>query len=297
MSRRNFIIIDDMPDLGEKVEKAIKHYYSSRNIYDYDIKTFLLENHFTLAKDYIQKYYESIDVMFSDQNLRGGKGIELFKTADIIIPTEFTSIQKHSHVYRVMHSDTDERLKQTQKEYHFFYDFFVNSESGTDIYGFLDFYEINILEVKEKGSLKYLNYLYARPVLKKLLEQESITIDRNNVKFRDILFLVMDKERGNSEYYHFYYKNGDEVVESLESKKPDSKFNQAIAKLLFCPGILKDGSKEKFKVNPLWIVDVDSRTNIIKLFPHNSIRYEIQFEKLDNNPSQFLTDGLDEYFI
>lgn len=296
MIRRNIIIVDDVPILGEKVDKIIKQYYSSKQVYEYNIILFLDDNHFKEAKQYIQNRYEDIDVIFSDQNLRGGKGTDLFKSAEAILTTEYSSIKKQSHICRVMHSNVDTRLKEHIKEYSFAYDFFINSEKENDITAFLDEYENKILTTKEYGNTGFKDYLYTIPKSKKGLEY-IITIDRYPVKLSDILFILMDKNKDNSEYYHFFYNKDGKTIKSIDSKKPDRVFNDIVKSLSFLEGTLLDEGREKFKINPLWIAYIKTGKKTITLLPYRSLRFELKFEKLDHEPNFPFLNTLDKFFL
>ena len=299
MARRNFIVVDDMPELAEKVERAIKQYYNSKSIYDYNTKTFLTDNHFDEANQYIQRYYRDIDIIFSDQNLRGGQGTDLFRIASKIIEvTDYTSVIKKAHIYKVMHSNIDARFKENQREHLVTYYHFVNSENEKDILSFLDYYEVEILAKKGKGNISYIENLYNKPKLKSLFENgENLKIDRQPLSPRDILFMVMDKEKSKSDYYHFFYKQNEVITKSVDSIKPSSSFNSAIDSLSFIEGTLLEGKKEKFKINPLWISSVDTSKSTIKLLSPNSLRYEIRFDKLEDNFNQFIDKTYtDEFF-
>ena len=297
MARRNFIVVDDVPEFGSQVDAAIKQYYHSKKIYDCNIIPFLNENHFEDAKQYIESNGENIDIIFSDQDLVGGQGLELFKMLNRETKSGLSSVSKHLCVFKVMHSNRYQTLQKNQKEYSLSYNYFVNSESKEDIFTFLDYYENNIQSMKENGNPGYNGFLYKNPFFKKKFEsKEAFKIDGQIVMPKDVLFIFMDKSRTHSDYYHFFYRKDDQIIMSIESKKPPTDFNNLMDSLLFIQGSLLEDHNEKFKINPLWVSSIDKATSKIKLFPVNNLRYEIKFQKLES--TQFFNSvDLDKLFL
>lgn len=296
MARRNFIIVDDIPDFGEKVQRIINTYYSSKDNFDYNIRPFLTEDHFERAKKYITKEYYNIDIIFSDQNLAPGKGTDLFKICNISLPTRYDNVSNVLHIYKVMHSNDDGRLKQHQKEHFLHYDYFINSESKDDITFFLNEYERHIIDVKEKGNPNAIKRLYGLAGYKEILGHE-ITIDKQPVRIKDILLIVMDKTKGKSDYFHFYYNNGTELAQSIESKKPNHLFNNNINALDFIEGELAGAQHEKFKINPLWYSSFDAANEIIKLISPYNTQLQLKCGKFDKRATQYLSQDLDRFFL
>lgn len=205
-----------------------------------------------------------------------------------------------------MHSNIDGRFKENQQEYSVTYNYFVNSENENDILSFLNYYEEKILILKENGNKNYIDYLYSNPKMKKIFEtSEGLIIDNQRLNLRDILFVVMDKRKNNSDYYYFFYIKNEEIIQSSHSIKPPSSFkypsdsfNSIIESLSFIEGTLLDGQKEKFKINPLWISSINVSESTIKLFSPNSLRYQIRFDKLEDNFNEFIDqDSIDKFFL
>jgi hypothetical protein len=110
----------------------------------------------------------------------------------------------------------------------------------------------------------------------------------------------MDKNnpKSKSEYYHFFYKKDDQIIQSDHSKKPSSEFNSTIDSLSFIEGTLFEDYHEKFKINPLWISSIDIAKSKINFFSPNSFRYEIKFGKLENNLNEFIDESsIDKFFL
>lgn len=294
MSRRNFIVVDDMAFLGGQVVNLVCKYYSSKKNYDYEIKHFLNDNHFEEAFSYIGNRYADIDVLFSDQNLVGGKGTDLFKITNKDFDSDFKNIKCKTQIFNVMHSNEDRRFTQHQSDYRVLYDYFINSDLEAEKYinEFLDFYEEKIILIKEHGNTVYRSHLYEQSLLQSI-SSDSIEFDNKTIQFKDIQFFVMDKNHNNSDYYYCYYDDGNKIIRSKNSKK--LTINEKLRNLSFFTGNLKEEYNEKFKVNPLWVSTVDKSNSIVKLIPRYNVQFEISYERLTAEEN-LLDKNLDIFF-
>ena len=294
MSRRNFIVVDDFPLLGGQVVNLVTKYYNSRQNFNYEIRPFFNDSHFEEALSYITTRYANIDILFSDQNLVGGKGTDLFKTANKEINSEYKSIKCKTQIFKVMHSNEDRRFTQHQSDHRVLYDYFVNSdfEAEKDITKFLDFYEENIIFIKEHGNPVYRNHLYEKSLLQSI-SSDTVEFDNKAIRFSDIQFFVMDKNHDNSDYYYCYYDDGERIKCSNNSKK--LTINERLKNLCFFTGNLKGDYSEKFKVNPLWVSTINRSNSIVKLLSRYNIQFEISYERLAAEEN-LLDKNLDRFF-
>ncbi|HAO09409.1 MAG TPA: hypothetical protein DCQ50_21055 [Chryseobacterium sp.] len=295
MTRRNFIIVDDMPALGEQVNRVITQYYNSKHIYEYNIKQYFADTHFADANDYINNRYNDIDVVFSDQNLRGGSGIDLFKTTNKILPTDYSSIVCKTKIFKVMHSENNGRLKEHQSELAILYDHFVNSEleAEKDVTAFLNFYEEKIILLKEQGNKVYSNHLYSKNLFQSI--NTGITeLNKKEILLSDVHFFIMDKNISSSDYYYCFYNDGTKISRTAHSRK--IAFNEKLRELGFFYGNLSEGLKEKFKINPLWISNIDKRNSVVKMIPTYNMQFEIHCEKLSGDEN-LIDYEIDRFFL
>jgi hypothetical protein len=294
MIRRNIIIVDDMPTLAANVNTIINNYYTTKREYNFDIKLFVSDTPYRDAKEYINDKINDIDIIFSDQNLGDGYGIDLFREAIRTVHTEYKSILCHMHIYRIMHSSEDRRLKEHQSDHLKLYHYFVNSldDAEKDIEEFLEFYEKKIVSTRTSGNPTYHEWLYEYPALQKATTK-TIEVDGKLISLRNILLFVMDKNTGNSDYYHCIYDDGEKIQRTQVSKK--FSIISSLKGLQYFTGNLREGLKEKFSINPLWIAGLDKQNSKIKLISKYNILYEIQYEKLTGN-EELLSRNIDSFF-
>lgn len=297
MIRRKFLIVDDMPILGNKLNNAIEKYYAGKNIRDVNTKLLIDSTQFNDASEYIKYSVTDIDIIFSDQNLMGGKGMELFKASRQVITTLYPGVIFITKPYRVLHSDEDRRLKEQQKNFRIHYEYFINSEienkPGNEVTQFLDFYENDIAAVKVNGNKTYIQYLYQKTLLQSF-SKLKLNFGGMQIALRDIIFFLMDKDDTKSEYYHCFYYDRESVMRSKKSMKLSSY--KDVEKFEFFTGNLSDGHEERVKINPLWVSGIEKGNSLIKFISPNSIFPHVKFSKLSHNESLLYTQ-IDPFFL
>ncbi|NOT91967.1 hypothetical protein [Ferruginibacter sp.] len=295
--RRRIVIVDDIPQLAINLNVAIANYYNDKKIFDYQIIPFTSPTHFCDAKNYINNFCSDIDMIFSDQKLGSGTGIMLFQEASKIFSTGNESITAASDIFKVLHSHEEIRHKQFQNEQRLgIYDFFVNSDEKQDVIEALDFYENNIVKVKEKGNKTFIQFSYDNPTINSLLNNFEITPENTVIKLKDIYFLLMDKEDRKGEHYFIYYDNGNEIVKSKESKK--ILFHDKMKSAHFVNGKLKDGFQEKFKINPLRIASINQNICSIILLSPYSVKLKINYKSIEAYPNpEVFQNPKDPFFL
>ena len=298
MAVRAFLIIDDIPVEGRKVNVAITKFYEARKISGYNIILCIGEMAFSDAQDYISRGLHDVDVIFSDFHLRtntGKTGIDLFEGTNKRKPTEYESIWLTSQLYKVLHSNVDERFKQLQSEHKKKYHHFINSSSDGDIDNFFEIYEKEIVEIKQKGNKVYREILHQK-AKEQLVRTRKIWLDERNIALEDVLVCIRDNEDTKGEYYHFFYFYDQKLERTTKSIKPTG-INSDLRDLGFISGTLAFDNNLRFKINPLWIAGIDLNTSTIKLIPKKTWRLNIKFKSLENFDAKLIDQQINEYFI
>ncbi len=277
MKRRNIVIVDDEENLAIKVADGIRQFYFDKNEWNYDIILCNEEGHFKKAEKHIKDSVAEIDILICDQKLIGGQGIELFKLAEIEVPTELKSINTKPFLFRVLQSNQYERFFEFQDEHKKFYDRFINSDNPDNLFELLTVFETRVLAIKENGNPKINAHYYESGIIHKL--RDLIKIDGRDVRISEILFLWLDNDNNKRDTYHFTYLQDEKVMQTTRSIKPTS-ISETITKLEFLEVQLKEDSQTLCKINPLWISSVVLEKKTVKIFTPYSNQYIIRCSKI-----------------
>jgi hypothetical protein len=126
--------------------------------------------------------------------------------------------------------------------------------------------------------------LYEKSLLQSTTS-DTVELDRKKILISDIQFLIMDKDANNSDYYHCFYDDGEQIKRTEFSRK--ITFNDRLKELGFFSGNLREGRREKFKINPQWVSNIDKSNSVVKFIPKHNIQFEIVYEKLKADEKLF----------
>ncbi len=255
------IVIDDIIDNADYIKNCIERYTSAyvenKNII-YRVISFGGDNAYPEAKKYILSNQIVIDVIFADYQLGKGYGTDLFK----LITPKF-------RIYKILHSETDRSLINTQDliniDYHSFST--TKSKNEIDIHEALKKYENKILSIKLKGNNSFRDKYFND--LGKLTEQAKGEIGKNNsVKYYQAIFV---ESLANENIQVHYYDENTKTVQSF-GKTTLTISGDFITKNLWFKRL-----NRKTAINLLWVSKIDIFNNIVEFISPDNKKVFLPF--------------------
>lgn len=280
--RVNVLIVDDTIYYSKKLKEIIETKEININGFEYyviDIMPFTESAAYTNAQEYIQSNQSNIDLALFDQNLKKGKlGVDLFNL-----------FKPKNRVYKILHSETDESLDETQDELGNAYDYFCKSKSATKIEKALLIYEREILRTIRFGNRTFKDfYLKFDGSLTSAAKECFRGFEYINLF--TILYITSD---GNDSYTLYYYVFEEQkIIPIIVSHKPLIYFTTR--ELAFVQ------MGQKLVVNLLWVSKIDTVEHKVHFLVPNKFPEVVSYQpspsdNIKNILSQ-IDNGIHPYF-
>lgn len=139
------VIVDDDKYIPETLKEIVESYrsiYHDEGVTYKVIQVFKEIFAYAKAKEYILAHQENIDILLIDYHLTRGLGTDLFAL-----------IKKEYKIYRILHSQTDNSLDESQDGLsNKIYDHFCRTKEPEKIHESLEKFEKTILDIKLYGN-------------------------------------------------------------------------------------------------------------------------------------------------
>lgn len=251
------VIVDDdkyIPDNLKKIVEGYQSIYHNEGVTYKVIQVFKEIFAFAKAKEYILDHQEDIDILLIDYHLTRGLGTDLFAL-----------IKKEYKIYRILHSQTDNSLDESQEELsNKIYDHFCRTKEPEKIHESFEKFEKNILDIKLYGNrpfrdrnfinLAKLNLASNLPTfaginLFDILYAQSIGNDQITICFRDF----------NTKKIDFRTRTGKRLPFFTNSQFHFKSINTQTV------------------INLLWVAKIDTSVNTIRFITLDNIVCELSY--------------------